>query len=162
MRNKDFLKAIKEHGIGEKQSLAKEELSCFLKCCNSFRKVLVDGCLSHALYRCTLTCNEGIVFLDISGADDKGNMKALQVAYNLDDSEVIVGSLEFEDNKEVGDAIYNLLLNLSNNLDYEVGMLDIPLEGVFEEGIRMGYNKEIDTMFILIKDSLDYSYFTEF
>lgn len=162
MRNKDFLKAIKNHGMGEKKNLIKSQLACLTRVCGSFRDTLVDGCLSHALYRCTLTCNEDIVFLDISGADDRGNVKALQVAYNLETSEVITGAIKFENDKLVGSEIYNMLVRLMELVPFTVGMLDIPLEGTFDEGIIMDYNKEADTKFILIKDSLDYSYFTEF
>ena len=55
-----------------------------------------------------------------------------------------------------------MIVKLMETIPLSVGMLDIPLEGRFEEGIMTGYNKEEGTVLFVIKDSLDNSFFTEF
>lgn len=160
MKERDLLELQKRHGRGASRELTKEQLKSLQDASNSFRKSLVDSCISHALYRCNLTCVDGIVYILISGSDENGNMKELQVGYNLESGEVATSKIVLEGSLELGKSILNMLMTLSK-LPRDIGMLDIPMEGKFEEGIITNYNKEEGTVLIIIKDSLDNSFFTE-
>ena len=89
-------------------------------------------------------------------------MKELQVGLNLDTDEVYTFRIELDNKNLIGKEIYDMIVKLMETIPLSVGMLDIPLEGRFEEGIMTGYNKEEGTVLFVIKDSLDNSFFTEF
>lgn len=162
MKEKDFQSIIKEHGVGQVKELTKSQLSCLQSVCSRFREAIVDNCMSHALYRCNLSSQDNIIYLVISGTDLNGNMKELQVGLNLDTDEVYTFRIELDNKNLIGKEIYDMIVKLMETIPLSVGMLDIPLEGRFEEGIMMGYNKEEGTVLFVIKDSLDNSFFTEF
>ena len=153
---------ISTYGTGKITNLNKSQLSCLYSVCKTFREVLVDNCMSHALYRCNLSSNDNIIYLVISGTDANGNMKELQVGLNLDTQEVYTFRIELDNRKLIGKELYNMIVKLMETVPFSVGMLDIPLEGKFEEGIMTGYKKEEGTILFVVKDSLDNSFFTEF
>lgn len=162
MKTKDFENILKEHGTGTIKSLNKYQLESLQKICKGVRDSLADNCMSHALYRCNLSSNDNLILLLISGTDARGNMKELHVGLNLDTMEVYTLEIELENRKLIGKEIYDMIVKLMKVIPYPIGMLDIPMEGKFEEGVELGYNKEEGTYLIVIKDSLNYSFFTEF
>lgn len=162
MKTKDLENILTKYGTGKVDNLTKAQLACLQAVCKDFREVLVDNCMSHALYRCTLSSKDNIIYLVISGTDVNGNMKELQVGLNLDTQEVYTFRVELDNRDLVGKGIYNMILKLMETIPFSVGMLDIPLEGKFEEGLITGYNKESGTMLFIIRDSLDNSFFTEY
>ncbi|MGV3076423.1 hypothetical protein ACEE21_15195 [Clostridium baratii] len=153
---------ISSYGTGKVDKLTKSQLSCLQSVCKTFREVLVDNCMSHALYRCNLSSRDNIIYLVISGTDANGNMKELQVGLNLDTQEVYTFRIELDNRALIGKELYNMIVKLMETVPFSVGMLDIPLEGRFEEGVITGYNKEPGTVLFVVKDSLDNSFFTEF
>jgi len=162
MKVKDMDSILKEYGTGKVENLNKNQLRCLNSVCKDFREIIVDNCMSHALYRCNLSSRDNIIYLVISGTDEKGNMKELQVGYNLDTEEVYTFRIELDNKAQVGKAIYDMIVKLMETIPFTVGMLDIPLEGRFEEGVISGYNKEQGTVLFIIKDSLENSFFTEY
>lgn len=153
---------LKSYGTGKVDNLTKTQLSCLQSVCKNFREALVDNCMSHALYRCNLSSRDNIIYLVISGTDANGNMKELQVGLNLDTQEVYTFRIELDNRALIGKELYNMIVKLMETVPFSVGMLDIPLEGRFEEGVITGYNKEPGTVLFVVKDSLDNSFFTEF
>lgn len=162
MKVQDTKSIIKNYGIGKVDKLTKGQLKCLQSICRDLREVLVDNCMSHALYRCNLSSNDNIIYLLISGTDINGNMKELQVGYNLDTEEVYTFRIELDNKKLIGNEVYNLIVKIMKIIPFSVGMLDIPLEGRFEEGYITGYKKEKGTMLLIVEDSLNNSFFTEY
>lgn len=162
MKPKDFENILSEYGTGEVKNLTKNQLSCLQSVCKRLREALVDNCMSHALYRCTLYSNENIIYLKISGTDANGNMKPLSIGLNLDTKEVYTFKIELDNLDLIGKEIYDMIVKLMETIPFSVGMLDIPLEGRFEEGVMTGYKKEKNTVLFVVKDSLDNSFFTDF
>lgn len=162
MKAKDLDTVLRKYGTGAVEKLSKSQLSCLQSVCKGFREALVENCMSHALYRCNLSSRENLIVLVISGTDVAGNMKELQVGYNLDTSEVYTFRIEIDDRDLIGRELYNMIVKLMETIPFSVGMLDIPLEGKFEEGVLTGYNGEEGTVLFVIKDSLENSFFTEY
>lgn len=162
MKAKDLENVLKKHGIGKVDSLTKSQLDCLQKVCKNFRNALVDNCMSHALYRCNISSNNNMVHVLISGTDANGNMKDLALSLDLETMEVYTVSIEVDNKKLIADELYNMIVKLMETIPLTVGMLDIPMEGKFEEGVITGYNKEQGTVLFVIKDSLDNSFFTDF
>lgn len=162
MKVKDMDDILQEYGIGKVESLNKSQLRCLQSVCKNFREAIVDNCMSHALYRCNISSKENLIYIVVWGTDERGNMKELQVALNLDTNEVYTYKIELEDKILVGQEIYNMIVKLMETIPFTVGMLDIPMEGRFEEGVISGYNKEKGTILFIVKDSLENSFFTEY
>ena len=162
MKIKDMEDILKEYGTGKTEALNQSQLRCLQSVCKNFREVIVDNCMSHALYRCNISSKENLILIVIWGTNERGNMKELQVGLNLDTNEVYTYKLELENKKLVGQEIYNMLVKLMDTIPFTVGMLDIPMEGRFEEGVISGYKKEKGTVLFAIKDSLENSFFTEY
>lgn len=162
MKIKDVDSMLKEFGKGDIKKLTKPQLECLQSACKGVRDALVDNCMSHALYRCTISCTDNIVHLVITGSDANGNMKELQVGYNLETEEVYTLHIELDNQKLIGKEIYNMIIKIIKTIPMEVGMIDMPIEGRFEEGYQTGYRFEENSVLFVIKDSLNNSFFTDF
>lgn len=161
MTKDSYEQLIKEFGVGKRFVLSKFQLESIQRICDNFRKAIMDNCYSHALYRCTLTADEDMVYLNIKGSDIKGNIQDLQVGYDFNTKDIYTRKVEFTNEEKVGREIYSMILKMMEKLPFTVGMLSIPLEGKFLEGSLMGYCYESGTKFIIIQDSLDYSFFLD-
>lgn len=155
----NFTKASKKFGVGEKKKLSKPQLQSLQRVCNGLRDHLVDVCESHALYRCNLTAEGGFANILLVGANLDGDMEEVEVAINLETKEMITRGIKFSRKNDVANKMYNMIINLMDLVPFSVGLLNIPIEGRFLEGIVTGYRLEEGTYLIEIKDSLDNSYF---
>lgn len=152
---KDFLKIEQHHGEGEKKPLTKAQLTSLQRVCNEFRKLVEANSDDYAFYRCTLTCDGNTIYAVFSGADEKGNIVQSQMGYSLESGTIFTRKVSFRKENIVGQSLYNLIVGLMRLIPFNVGMLDFPIEGAFEEGFIMDYNKEKGTALIIIKDSID-------
>lgn len=155
----DFLKVEQNHGSGEKKNLNKSQLGALERMCNRFRNLINDNCTNYGLYRCTLSSDGDIIYAVLSGADYDGNLGELQFGYDMNTNETYSRKIKVKNPDVVGKALYEMILELTRIIPFSVGMLDFPIEGKFEKGFIMEYNKEPGTSLIIIKDSLDTSYF---
>lgn len=158
---REFLKVRENYGSGEEVDLSRAKLSSLQRVCDPFRKLIEKNCNNYALYRCTLTSDGDIIYAVLLGSDDKGNLGELQFGYNMLTEEVYTRKIKVKDEESVGRELYNLVLNLLKLVPYSVGMLNFPIEGYFKKGSMMDYNKEKDTVLIIVEDSLDNSYFID-
>lgn len=158
---KESLKIEELYGSGATKELTKSQLKSLQSVCDSFRKSLEKNCNNYALYRCTLTSDGEIIYAVICGSDERGNLCQLQLGYDLETSEVYTRKIGLDDEKTVGKELYNLIVKLLELIPFSVGMLDIPVEGAFKEGIIRDYNKEEGTALIIVRDSLDSGYFLD-
>lgn len=157
----EALKVEKLHGTGSVKDLTKSQLKSLQSVCDSFRRSLEKNCNNYALYRCNLTSDGEVLYAVVYGSDEKGNLCQLQLGYDLNTSEVYTRKIELDNKKEVGKELYGLIIKLLETIPFSVGMLDIPVEGAFKEGIVTGYNKEEGTALIIVRDSLENSYFLD-
>ena len=147
------------HGSGEKIELSKDKLSALQRVCDKFRKMMETNCTNYALYRCNLTSQDNMIYAVLTGASYEGNVHELQFGVSMVTGEVFTEKIKVNNGGAVGKELYNLVVNLNKLVPFTVGMLDFPIEGKFEKGFQMEYNKESGTALIIIKDSLDNSYF---
>lgn len=162
MKASDLKNILRKHGTDKVNNLTKSQLNCLQKVCKDFRNALVDNCMSHALYRCNLSSNNNMVHTLISGTDANGNMKDLALSLDLETREIYTVTIEVDNKSLIANELYNMIIKLMETIPLTVGMLDIPMEGKFEEGVISDYNKEAGTVLLVVKDSLDNSFFTDF
>ena len=128
---------------------------------SGMRNTFMEECLSHALYRCTITCQDNDVHLIISGSNEEGRMKELYVICDLDAGDILTkGGISFSSNKKIYDCILNMILGIMK-LPFTVGLIQFPFEGNFKEGVITDYKYELGTKFICIKDSMNFDFFRE-
>ena len=160
MKLKNVLNAVEKFGVGEQKKLTKSQLLSLEHVCNGLRDELIDSCTSHAPYRGTLTSDGDKVYLVMSGADIDGTLREVEICVDIETKELYTRDIEFSKGNKVASEMYNLVVKLMETIPVTVGMLDIPIEGEFKQGVLMEYSLERGTALICIKDSLKNDFFT--
>lgn len=168
MKPKDFFKVGKlfgNQGGIKPLSLDDNTISWLSKVCSEFITA-INECESHSLYRCVIHSEEdSVLFIDLLGSNEDGNMVCLQLIYDITTGERIIpykDKIRIPNESSVWEGIYNLLVGLSENTDKPIGMLDIPLVGKFYKGILLPYVNEAGTDLISIESFADSNVFMEF
>lgn len=162
MRKETIAEFIERNCEGERVKLNKYNLGCLQRITDKLRKTLYDNCMSHSLYRCTMTARENMVQLQIKGADLKGNLVELIVACDLETKEIYTDKIELENENVIADEIYNMILKIMETIPFTVGLYQFPIEGKFETGWESDYTFEKGTKLLYIEDSKDFDYFNEY
>lgn len=153
--SKDFLRIKEKYGYGTPKKLTRHQLDCLYRICNNFRKLLVENCEDYLLYRCTLTSDGTIIYATIACSDLDGTIVQTQLGYDYENLEIYTRKINIKNECKVSSALFDLVVELTKIIPYQVGMLDFPIEGRFEEGTVRGYKDEKGSYLIVIEDSLD-------
>lgn len=167
MKGKELNSILREHGVGKAKPLPRGNLKNLQVVCKKFRKAFLENCTSHVLYRCRVVGVDSGIVVSFWGGDENGNMKRVNFAYefgNASNPFSFDDALELEHTSVIIDAFFDMVRRLTEIMDLmgrDISMMDIPMEGDFLEGYITGYKREEGTLLIVVKDSLEYDYFTD-
>ena len=161
MESWNFDTFVDKFSKGTVSDLNSYQLDLLKRLLYGFREIMINNCMSHNLYRCSLTGDEEYnVYLNIIGSDISGAVKKVQVTCNIKDMELYTRSIQLDNKKEICKHIYKMVSAMSK-LPVTIGLIDFPFEGDFKEGIITDYKLEKKSKFICIRDSLDFSYLND-
>lgn len=155
--------SVEEWGNKSKaKKLTADQISFIAKLAKPYAEALTNNCDSHALFRYKLTCENGILFTRLDATDINGTIKELVIMYDLDDEDadlVLRGTGFTLNNKtKVLSTLLDLARKVGDVVPFEVGLLDVPLEGGYNYGVMMPYIPEPGTFLIKLESDKDFSY----